>query len=58
MTVLLYAAKQEAAEATRPDEYHSLAGKAKDMAAAAVLFTAIFSALIAVLLVWDSIKVS
>ncbi|MTB53109.1 diacylglycerol kinase family protein [Lewinella sp. W8] len=35
-------------------EYHELAGKAKDVAAAAVLFTACFSAIIAALLVWDS----
>ncbi|MEM6771067.1 MAG: diacylglycerol kinase, partial [Bacteroidota bacterium] len=34
-------------------EYHELAGKAKDMAAAAVFFTALFSAIIAGLLIWD-----
>lgn len=34
-------------------EYHELAGKAKDMAAAAVFFGAIFSAIIAGLLIWD-----
>lgn len=36
-------------------DYHELAGKAKDVAAAAVLFAAVFSALIALLLVWDSL---
>lgn len=34
-------------------DYNELAGKAKDVAAAAVLFTAIFSALIAIMLIWD-----
>lgn len=34
-------------------EYNVLAGKAKDVAAAAVLFTAIFSGLIAIMLIWD-----
>lgn len=34
-------------------DYHVLAGKAKDMAAAAVLFTAVFSAIIAALMIWD-----
>ena len=34
-------------------EYHELAGKAKDMAAAAVFFTALFSAIIAGLMIWD-----
>ncbi|MCP9235068.1 diacylglycerol kinase family protein [Lewinella sp. JB7] len=36
-------------------EYHILAGKAKDVAAGAVLFTAVFSGLIAILLVTDAI---
>lgn len=39
-------------------EYHVLAGKAKDVAAAAVLFAAIFSGLIAVLLIWDEFYVA
>ncbi len=36
-------------------EYHVLAGKAKDVAAAGVLFASVFSGLIALLLVYDSI---
>ena len=36
-------------------EYNILAGKAKDVAAGAVLFTAVFSGLIALLLVYDSL---
>ena len=36
-------------------EYNVLAGKAKDVAAGAVLFTAVFSGLIALLLVYDSL---
>lgn len=36
-------------------EYHVLAGKAKDVAAGAVLFTAVFSAVIALLLIGDSV---
>ena len=36
-------------------DYHVLAGKAKDMAAGAVLFTAVFSGLIAILLVVDAL---
>ncbi|MEO0733330.1 MAG: diacylglycerol kinase family protein [Bacteroidota bacterium] len=36
-------------------EYNELAGKAKDVAAGAVLFTAVFSAVIAVLLVVDEL---
>ncbi|WP_420460501.1 diacylglycerol kinase family protein [Neolewinella sp.] len=35
-------------------EYNILAGKAKDVAAGAVLFTAVFSGIIALLLVYDS----
>ena len=34
-------------------EHHELAGKAKDMAAAAVFFTALFSAIIAGLMIGD-----
>lgn len=34
-------------------DYHELAGKAKDVAAAAVLFASIFSGLIALMLIWD-----
>ena len=36
-------------------EYNVLAGKAKDVAAGAVLFTAVFSGIIALLLVYDSL---
>ena len=36
-------------------EYNILAGKAKDVAAGAVLFTAVFSGIIALLLVYDSL---
>ena len=36
-------------------EYNILAGKAKDVAAGAVLFTAVFSGIIALLLVYDAI---
>lgn len=36
-------------------DYHILAGKAKDVAAAAVLFTAVFSGLVAILLIADSL---
>ncbi len=36
-------------------EYNELAGKAKDVAAGAVLFTAIFSALVAGLLIYDAL---
>ena len=36
-------------------EYNILAGKAKDVAAGAVLFTAVFSGIIALLLVYDSV---
>ena len=36
-------------------DYHVLAGKAKDVAAAAVLFTAVFSGIIAILLIVDAI---
>lgn len=36
-------------------EYNVLAGKAKDMAAAGVLFTAVFSGITAILLVWDAV---
>lgn len=34
-------------------EHHELAGKAKDMGAAAVFFTALFSAIIAGMMIWD-----
>lgn len=34
-------------------EYNELAGKAKDVAAAAVLFTSIFSVVIAGMMIWD-----
>ncbi|NJB85533.1 diacylglycerol kinase [Lewinella marina] len=36
-------------------DYHVLAGKAKDVAAGAVLFTAVFSGLVALLLIGDSL---
>jgi diacylglycerol kinase len=36
-------------------EYHVLAGKAKDVAAAAVLFTSLFSGIVAILLVVDAV---
>jgi len=36
-------------------EYNELAGKAKDVAAAAVLFTALSSAIIAGMLIWDAL---
>ncbi len=36
-------------------EYHILAGKAKDVAAAGVLFSAVFSGLVAILLIYDAI---
>ncbi|WP_116105733.1 diacylglycerol kinase family protein [Lewinella sp. IMCC34191] len=36
-------------------DYHVLAGKAKDVAAAAVLFTAVFSGIVALLLIADAI---
>jgi len=38
-------------------EYNELAGKAKDVAAAAVLFTSMASAIIAALLIWDALVV-
>ncbi len=36
-------------------DYHILAGKAKDVAAGAVLFTAVFSGIVALLLIVDAI---
>ena len=36
-------------------DYHILAGKAKDVAAGAVLFTAVFSGIIAILLIVDEL---
>lgn len=36
-------------------DYHELAGKAKDVAAAGVLFTAVASAIVAVLLIGDAL---